>query len=177
MISTTTSVSAYLRNSSALVFPCVYTATIMTPNADGGASHFAAEVDLLSYTQVSKATSQVSFLVHNLEELTRLRTLATQPSTKTIGRLKIDSNTTSDFRKQMDYIGTSQRVTFVYSTISNFPCYKNLLGSFAWMDAMVARSTSIPGLSVSKTDIGDSYLKDQKSNFWVGYLGSQGYRK
>ena len=170
-ISAATNVSAYLRNSSALVFPSVYTATIVTPNADGSSSHFAAEVDLLSYKHVSKSTSKVSFLVHSQEELTRLCTLATQPSTKTIGRIKIDTNTTSDLRKQMQYKGTSPRVASSYSTISNFPCYKNLLGSFAWMDAMVARASSIPGLSITKTDIGNSYLKTKNSatgyDMWV----------
>ena len=168
MISTTTTnVSAYMRNSSALPFPRVYSATIVTPNADGGSSHFAAEVDLLSYKKVSNATSHLTFLVHSQEEMIRLSNLATLPSTKTIGRLKVDSNATSEFWKQMDYVGASPRVASTYSTITNFPCYKNLLGSFAWMDAMVARATSIPGLSITKTDIGNSYLKTKNAS--TGY--------
>jgi murein tripeptide amidase MpaA len=35
------------------------------------------------------------------------------------------------------------------------------------MDAMVARATSIPGLSITKTDIGNSYLKTKKAS--TGY--------
>ena len=162
MLSATPNVSAYLRNSFAIPFPRVYTATIITPqSAEDTSSRFAAEVDLLSYAKISETTSKLSFLVDGKEELVRLRALTKLPSTKIIGRLKIDFNTTSDYRKQMEYkyVGKTTRSAPAYSTIADFPCYKNLQGSFAWMDAMVARASSIPGLNVSKTDIGDSYLK------------------
>jgi hypothetical protein len=49
----------------------------------------------------------------------------------------------------------------VYSNITNYPCYKNLQGSFAWLDDMVLKSGN--GLTVTKTDIGNSYLKNQNA--------------
>ncbi|KAI2490339.1 metallocarboxypeptidase [Fragilaria crotonensis] len=170
MLSATTNVSAYLRNSSDLPFPRVYTATIVTPeSADDTSSRFGAEVDLLSYTKITETTSKISFLVDSKEELIRLRALTKLPSTKIIGRLKIDSNTTSDYRKQMEYkyVGKTTRIASAFSTIADFPCYKNLQGSFAWLDAMVTRASSIPGLNVTKTDIGDSYLKTKNAS--AGY--------
>ena len=164
---TKSTVSASFGNNSMIPFPRVYTAMITTPqHANETSSHFAAEVDLLSFRS-SKSTSKISFLVHDVEELVRLRGLASQPATKTIGRIKIDSNSTSDFRKQIKYVGKRTRMSQGYSTIVNFPCYKSLRGSFDWMDAMVGRASSIPGLSITKTDIGNSYLKTKNAS--AGY--------
>jgi carboxypeptidase T len=55
----------------------------------------------------------------------------------------------------------------LYPMIANYPCYKNLQGSFAWMDAMVVQAASFNGLSVTKSDIGDSYIKTK--NIPAGY--------
>jgi hypothetical protein len=55
----------------------------------------------------------------------------------------------------------------LYPTIANHPCYKNLQGSFAWMDAMVLQAASFNGLSVTKSDIRDSYIKTK--NITAGY--------
>ena len=172
MLSATTHAASYLRNTSAtplaIPFPRVYAAVVMTRATMGGtASRFPAEVDLLSRTKLSAALTRISFLVHDKEELFRLRALALQPESKTVGKIRIDTNTTSELRKQIEYVGKSTRAAVPFSTIANYPCYKNLQGSFDWINAMVARASSIPGLSITKTDIGNSYLKSK--NAATGY--------
>jgi carboxypeptidase T len=168
LLSATTHVTGYLRDASAIPFPRVYTATVMTRATIGGtASTFAAEVDLLSHVKVSDALTKISFLVHDQESLIRLRALALQPETTIIGRIRIDLNTTAELRMQIEYVGKRTRATSTYSTIANYPCYKNLQGSFDWINAMVGRASSIPGLSITKSDIGNSYLKSK--NAATGY--------
>ena len=164
LLSSVTDAAGMLRNSSAIPFPRVYTADVMAgPKIGGKISRFPAEVDLLSHAQVSKALTKITFLVHDLEELIRLRGLATQPETKTVGRIKIDKNTTAELRQQIEYVGKRTRMASPYSTITDYPCYKNLQGSFDWINAMVARASSIPGLSITKSDIGNSYLKSKNT--------------
>ena len=77
----------------------------------------------------------------------------------------MDISATEDLRKQIEYKyegdegEMAPQSSALYSTMANYPCYKNLQGSFAWMNAMVLKAATITGLSVTKLDIGNSYLK------------------
>ena len=51
-----------------------------------------------------------------------------------------------------------------FETINGFECYKNVEGYFSWLEHMVERASSIPSLSITLSDISDSYLKTQNSN-------------
>jgi hypothetical protein len=150
-------------------FPRVYTAVVPAPDStteQQGATYFAAaEVDLLDILESSEGKAEISFLVHNQEELDYLEGLTRLRSTK-VNHLQMDSRLTSDLQYQANYSDEShaQQKAGDYSTISGFPCYKNLQGTFDWMNDMVIRATSIPGLSVTMTDIGDSYLKTADPN-------------
>ena len=74
----------------------------------------------------------------------------------------MDISATEDLRKQIEYKyegdegEMAPQSSALYSTMANYPCYKNLQGSFAWMDAMVLKAATITGLSVTKLDIGNS---------------------
>jgi hypothetical protein len=112
-------------------------------------------------------------MVHDEEELAHVLSLAKERRTRTTGgKLYIDLTATEDLRKQIENVGDmgpepasvyeggmGPQPASVYETIANYPCYKNLQGSFAWMDAMVLQAKTITGLNVSKSDIGNSFLK------------------
>ena len=171
--------AATTRNATANSFPRVYVATILTPDADPSTvTRFPAEVDLLDFDRVTETTSRISFMVHDEEDLSRLSKLARTPTTKTIGRtIEIDLEATDDIRSQIEFDNdgetgeTMSQSSTVYATIPNYPCYKSLLGSFAWMNDMVAKGLTINGLDVTKSDIGNSYLKTMNAaagyNIWA----------
>jgi len=157
-------------------FPHVYNAEIMTPKKNPSTvSRFPAEVDLLSFNSITETTSFLSFLVEDEDELARLTKLASTPKTKTIGgTINFDFAATEELHTQINGAMmiesvSTESIASAYTTIANYPCYKNLLGSYAWMDAMVQKN--IPGLSVTKTDIGNSYLKTKNASsgydMWV----------
>jgi carboxypeptidase T len=152
-------------------FPRIYVATILTPDADPSTvTRFPAEVDLLDFDRITETTSKISFMVHNEEDLSRLSKLARTPKTKTIGRtIEIDIEATEVLRSQIEFkndgeMGTTMtQSSTVYAKIPNYPCYKSLLGSFAWMNDMVTKAAAINGLNVTKSDIGNSYLKTKSA--------------
>ncbi|KAL3810699.1 hypothetical protein ACHAXA_004645 [Cyclostephanos tholiformis] len=158
-------------NATETSFPRIYVANILTPDADPSTvTRFPAEVDLLGFDRITETTSKISFMVHDEEDLTRLSRLARTPTTKTIGRtIEIDLEATNNLHMQIesrDDGGMGETMSLsstVYTTIANYPCYKSLLGSFAWMDGMVAKGLTIRGLNVTKSDIGDSYLKTKNA--------------
>jgi len=182
LISTTTTATAVTTtgNASAIPFPRIYVADILTPEKDpSNFSRFADEVDLLDFTHVTDLKATISFVVRDEEELDRLLLLARTPKTETIGgTINMDMAATEDLRKQIEYkdegemgpqsasvyVGEmSPQSTSVYATIANYSCYKSLQGSFDWMDDMVEKAKNITGLSVIKLDIGDSYYKTEKA--------------
>ena len=148
-------------------YPRVYVADLLTPDAEPSTyTRFAAEVDLIDFHHITDKIATISFLVGDEEELGRLVSLAKTENTKTIGKtIEIDISATEDLRRQIEYKyeggkgEMAPQSASLYSTIPNYPCYKNLQGSFAWMDAMVLQAATITGLSVTKSDIGNSYLK------------------
>mmetsp|Transcript_13335 Transcript_13335/g.19620 ORF Transcript_13335/g.19620 Transcript_13335/m.19620 type:complete len:684 (-) Transcript_13335:2394-4445(-) len=167
-------------------FPLVYTAIIPGPGSevqtDSTDVYFAAEVDFLSTIETGLPSPydgsgddfvKISFMVHDEAEAQRLSKLvnisprsnneAHNPSHPT--SMEIDSSLTQDLRDQIinhsaDH-GTSR---LEYTTIDGYDCYKNLEGTFDWIDDMVERSNSIPNLIVSKEIIGNSFLKEQGNN-------------
>jgi len=148
-------------------FPRVYTAVVPASGSNAeqqGATYFAAEVDFLEVVEISEGAVKISFLVQDQEELEYLQGLTNLPSTN-VHQLQMDSRLTSDLQYQLNYSDEKSRLRRQgsYSNIPGFSCYKNLQGTFDWMDDMVIRANSIPGLSVSLTDIGDSYLKTKDS--------------
>lgn len=166
----------------AIPFPRIYIAYILTPDADPStATRFPAEVDLLDFDRVvgEEGTSKISFVVQDETELLRLLALARTPMTETIGgTFEIDTTATGDLRDTIEYendnggmvgatMSLSSSMAVAYDKIPNYSCYKSLLGSFAWMDDMVTRASTIDGLDVTKSDIGDSYLKSANAN--TGY--------
>ncbi|KAL3778972.1 hypothetical protein ACHAW5_006276 [Stephanodiscus triporus] len=182
LISTTTTATAVTNtgNASAIPFPRVYVADILTPEKDpSNFSRFADEVDLLGFDHVTDLKATISFVVHDEEELDRLLLLAKTPKTETIGgTIDMDMAATEDLRKQIEFKGEGEmgpqsasvyagemgpQSNSVYATIANYPCYKSLQGSFDWMDDMVEKAKNITGLSVMKSDIGDSYYKTENA--------------
>ena len=111
--------------------------------------------------------------MHDEQELVRLVALAKKSKSKTInGTIALDLLATEELRKQITsavegdvglFSDTGPQSASAYSTIENYPCYKNLLGSFAWLDDMVLKAQTINGLNVTKKDIGDSYLKSENA--------------
>jgi hypothetical protein len=152
-------------------YPHVYVADVLTPQAEPSTyTSFPAEVDLIDFRHITDKIATISFLVSDEEELDRLLKLAKTGKTKTIGKtFEMDISATEDLRKQIEYKyegdegEMAPQSSALYSTIANYPCYKNLQGSFAWMDAMVLKAATITGLSVTKLDIGNSYLKTANS--------------
>jgi hypothetical protein len=151
-------------------FPRIYVANILTPDADpSSVTRFPAEVDLLDFDRVvgEEGTSRISFVVHDEDELLRLLALAGTPMTETIGgTFEVDLHATEDLRDRIEFEDDGVKVgatislsSTAYDKIPNYPCYKSLLGSFEWMDDMVMRASTIDGLDVTKSDIGNSYLK------------------
>jgi len=147
-------------------FPRVY--TILVPSYDD-ASSIASQVDLLDMQQQQQQQhepnnnntnyhTQLSFLVQSpveLEDPVLIPYQLTYDEKQTLELFANDNNNnnTTFLRQQQQS----------YSTISGFPCYKNLQGSIDWMNRMTR--LSIPNiLEITLVDIGDSYLKTVNSN-------------
>jgi hypothetical protein len=151
-------------------FPRIYNATIVKSN---NMKFFASQVDLIQFNGNDHNESyNISFLVHDVEELTHLKSMATMPLMNVVNKsIHFDLKATMNLHQQINYVGPKVKSSSGYSKIPDYPCYKDLKGSFDWMDAMVNRSKSIPGLNVSKKDIGDSWLKQQNPSkgydIWV----------
>mmetsp|Transcript_25309 Transcript_25309/g.38378 ORF Transcript_25309/g.38378 Transcript_25309/m.38378 type:complete len:659 (-) Transcript_25309:98-2074(-) len=167
-------------------FPLVYTAIIPAPGNDvqndSNEVYFAAEVDFLNiietglpspYDEMGNDFVRISFLVYDETENQRLHQLVNEspkssrdahdPSHPT--SMELDLSLTQDLHNQItDHSEHSSSTRLQYTTIPNYSCYKNLEGTFDWIDDMVDRSLSIPNLIVTKTDIGDSFLKEQSSD-------------
>jgi hypothetical protein len=148
---------------------------------------FVAQVDFLKVVERRDDGSvEIAFLVHDANELEYLQEQEYSLSSKvvkerqTVGdfvdqnrpNMHLHQNLTHELRSQLEYssaedeqelIYRSQRQQSSYSTIADFSCYKNVQCSFDWMQDMVIKANSIPNLSVSLTDIGDSYLKTVNS--------------
>ncbi|KAL3778973.1 hypothetical protein ACHAW5_006277 [Stephanodiscus triporus] len=143
----------------------------------GRFSRFPAEVDLIGFDHLaSDKIATISFIVHDEDELARLTLLAKEPGSMTIGgEIELDPVATEDLRKQIEYkyeVAAGEFAlasTSAYPTIANYPCYKNLQGSFQWMDDMVVKAQTISGLSVTKLDIGDSWYKTDTLTTTTGY--------
>lgn len=120
------------------------------------------EVDFLDVVGVDENSVTISFLVHNEEEL------GVVESRHHMERMEISTNLTDDLHYQLSYNdGNNHHHSFLngfYETIPGFSCYKSLQGTFDWMNDMVIRARFIPHLSVTMTDIGDSFLKTQDQN-------------
>ena len=160
-------------STSTIQFPRIYVAEINTPagKEPSAISRFPAEVDLLDYDRINDKIHKISFLVHDEQELVYLVALAKKTKSKTINEtIALDLSATEKLRLQITTAVEGDKGLFseiapqaasVYSNITNYPCYKNLQGSFAWLDDMVLKSGN--GLTVTKTDIGNSYLKNQNA--------------
>jgi hypothetical protein len=169
-----TRTAATAPNATAHPFPRVYVANILTPDADPSTvTRFPAEVDLLDFDRITETTSRISFMVHGEEDLSRLSKLARTSKTKTIGKtIEMDVEATEGLRSQIELLNdevtaageTMTQSSTVYEKIPNYSCYKSLLGSFAWMNDMVTRGSTITGLNVTKFDIGNSYLKTKNAS-------------
>lgn len=172
--------------STSLDFPLVYTAIIPAPGSEVQINseevYFAAEVDFLGIIEAGLSSPydgsgddflKISFMVHDESEAQRLSQLvnpfprsnseAHNPSHPS--SIEIDLLLTQDLHDQtinhsVDHGNSRQE----YDTIPGYNCYKNLKGTFDWIDDIVESSHSIPNLLVSKTDIGDSFLKEQGNN-------------
>jgi hypothetical protein len=168
--------AATASNSTATVqFPRIYVAEIDAPTGKepSASARFAAEVDLLDYDRITDKIHKISFLVHDEQELIHLDALAKKTKSKTInGTIALDLLATEQLRQQITnamegdtglFSKIAPQSASVYSTISNYPCYKNLQSSFAWLDNMVLKARSINGLNVTKIDIGNSYLKTKNA--------------
>eukprot|EP00547_Thalassionema_nitzschioides_P012381 CAMPEP_0194262266 /NCGR_PEP_ID=MMETSP0158-20130606/46452_1 /TAXON_ID=33649 /ORGANISM="Thalassionema nitzschioides, Strain L26-B" /LENGTH=972 /DNA_ID=CAMNT_0039002419 /DNA_START=203 /DNA_END=3120 /DNA_ORIENTATION=+ len=153
-------------NNNSILFPRVY--TILVPSYDD-ASSIASQVDLLDMQQQQQQQhepnnnntnyhTQLSFLVQSpveLEDPVLIPYQLTYDEKQTLELFANDNNNnnTTFLRQQQQS----------YSTISGFPCYKNLQGSIDWMNRMTR--LSIPNiLEITLVDIGDSYLKTVNSN-------------
>jgi len=111
--------------------------------------------------------------VHDEQELVHLDALAKKSKSMTInGTIALDLLATEQLRQQITnavegdtgiFSNIAPQSASVYSTIENYSCYKNLQGSFAWLDNMVLKARSINGLNVTKIDIGNSYLKTKNA--------------
>jgi len=128
-------------------------------------------------TIVSRIKYTRFFFVHDEQELVHLVALAKKSKSKTInGTIALDLLATEQLRQQITnavegdtgiFSNIAPQSASVYSMIENYSCYKNLQGSFAWLDTMVLKARSINGLNVTKIDIGNSYLKTM--NAATGY--------
>jgi len=162
-------------STSTIQYPRIYVAEINTPagKEPSAISRFPAEVDLLDYDRITDKIHKISFLVHDEQELVSLVALAKKTKSKTINEtITLDLSATEELRLQITtavegdkglFSDVAPQAASVYSTIANYPCYKNLQGSFAWLDDMVQRANIINGLTVTKTDIGNSYLKTKNA--------------
>ena len=93
--------------------------------------------------------------MHDQEELTFIESL--RPT-----KLKVETDLTEDLQYQRSYDDNGRHKQLQnYDTIPGFSCYKSVEGTFNWMNEMVIKATEIPGLSVTISDIGDSYLKTE----------------
>jgi hypothetical protein len=158
----------------------IFTAVIPGPGTDPETQgvHFAAKVDLLEIVETGLPSPydgsgadfvKVAFLVHDQAELDYLRDLADLKarsaadafSPSTAHAFTYDSSFTQQLRDQINRQDDAERgrQSQQFSTISGYSCYKDLQGSFDWMTYMVNRATSIANLSITRHDIGDSYLK------------------
>jgi hypothetical protein len=159
-----------LQDDDKVAFPQVYTALIPPPKSDNDASvHFVAQVDLLDVTKVSNNEDssvlvRVTFLVHGADELAVLKREILVDANDSIS-IQIDLEQTRDFQMQAESTPPDNGNVFAsrkqttYSTISDYSCYRDLQGSFDWMNDMVTKADSIPNLSVTLADIGDSHIK------------------
>jgi len=112
----------------------------------------------IGHMDVLKATKDtITFLVHNERELDSLTKLAKQFQEDEAATHKLWERAAAVTNERMlqDSLAT---------TISGYPCYRNLAGTEQLMRDLVDRAVSVPHLEVTMTDIGDSYLKTQNSN-------------
>lgn len=165
-------------------FPLVYTAIIPAPGREGDPDssnlHFAAEVDFLDILETGLPSPydgtgddfvKISFMVHDEYQLNYLSNFNKSPRSNDEAHnpshsssMEINQFLTEQLHDQINYTETNdERRLQEFSTISGYSCYKNLQGTFDWIDSVVARSTSIPELSITKTDIGDSFDKTQNN--------------
>jgi len=180
------SAADYLRhlqnnNQTVATFPAVYTAIIPAPAKEsrplGDEIYFAAEIDFLEIVETGLPSPydrsgddfiRISFMVHDQDELDYLNklveisprsNLAAHTPSRASGMGK-DESLTEQLYKQINYKEEEgERRLQQYSTIPGYSCYKNVAGSFDWMDNLVDRSSSIPNLSITKEIIGESYKK------------------
>lgn len=153
-------------------FPRVYSAVVPRQHKEVAQQPLIAEVDLLKITKLMDTGTdgvyaEISFIVHSQNHLDYLVELAhgsdnaTSPHRGAIN-MEIDFAATKDLIAKMNLvkIGDGRKLQ-TYSTISGFPCYRDLAGIELLMIDLVTLGDSIPNLSVSLIDIGDSYLKTQ----------------
>jgi murein tripeptide amidase MpaA len=171
-----------LGESATTLFPCVYTAVLpkLTDNDPTVAlvQSFVAQLDMLKEVPHDDNSKVVepAFLVRNAVELKALQhsfstmMVAVTGTSEEVYTLYIHDIMTAELRVQLDRKSSSlqkRQQPSPYSTIADFPCYKNIQGTFDWMAAMVTKAETFPNLSITLTDIGDSYLK--KTNATGGY--------
>jgi len=179
-------------DASSLEWPKIFTAVVPAPGTEtqlnSGDTYFASDIDLLDIIETGLPSPfdgtgtdfmKVSFMVHSEDELKRLTELTVSTPGSDFAahdaahasNLELDTDLTLEVQQESkpqsqesQESEESQVEQQDFSTIEGFPCYKNVAGSFDWMDHMVDRATSIPNLSITLSDIGDSYLKSQNSN-------------
>lgn len=168
LVTTTRHLRTFDEDAAAIAFPQVYTAIVPPPVSDDDFSvHFIAQVDLLDVKKMSADSVQVTLLVHGAEELVFLKQTLAEHDDATSIHLQLDVKQTNYFQKEALvnddnlFLGRQQPT---YPSIDGYSCYKSLQGSFNWMNDMVVKAESIPDLSVTLTDIGDSYLKSANPN-------------
>lgn len=157
-------------------FPRVYSALVPekeTNQDDPHALHFDAEVDRLEGSIVrvtieGKTYHKTSFLVHSGSELQHLEDL-TNTQTGLARDIAWEEDKTQAILNELASVEGEEESRQLqeeqsFDTIAGRKCYKNLQGSFDWMQAMVDRASTIPNLLVERIDIGDSYLKSVNPN-------------
>lgn len=157
-------------------FPRIYNAVVPQPasyedlNITDTDLCFAAQVDFLgvserglSFGGVGQGADfmRIEFLVHSSFELDLLTDLITDPICA--HDLTIDEVKTKALHLEYSHgeesRHSSDRNLQEFETIPGFDCYKNLKGSFDWVDSIVKQAAATPGLSIDRIDIGDSFLR------------------
>jgi len=135
-------------------------------------------VELPEASNKSRKHDKILILVHDGEDLSRLFELSKSSTNdddpSRAWEFKKDVKMTKKLHDEanqvIDNITPSRKsrdrsTQTTYSKIQGYPCYRNLKGVYDTIDALVAAAQTIPNLSVTKTDIGDTYLKVQNPNF------------
>jgi carboxypeptidase T len=135
-------------NVDGLTYPLVGTAVVKDSAA-------AYELDVIPPPEgfFSNEVNSIAFLVHDAEEASMILSLSGLSSVKFDDEFLNQLFYKDNFLSAQAFAGAAG----TYTTVAGFDCYRDLAGSYSWLDD-IALGT-YPGLNVTVTDIGDSYLK------------------